>query len=230
MISTVERRKDSRGGTRVAKYRIEIDHSVIPLAQANPRVDPLALDLVGGRKDREWRSRDNEPLIGGQCGAIDLEALRMRALDELLMALDNLIDGDLLSGTKSTGPPHADVVAPQLHDHMGHSRLGQHVPIEPGQSIRAHRVMKNPAAGNSFVEYSHSMISGLIYDAVGELVWPSFVCVLGRIGAIRDRVPKGHNRLGLFGSPHLYVGQPVPRRKPGRSRVNRHDGVCREIS
>src|SRR5262249_37779618 len=105
MISTVERRQDSHAETRVAKYRIEVDHSVILAAQANPRVDRLSLALVGGRKDREWRSRDNEPFIGGQCGAIDLEALRMRALDELHMALDNLIDGDLLSGTKSTGPP-----------------------------------------------------------------------------------------------------------------------------
>jgi hypothetical protein len=38
--------------------------------------------------------------------------------------------------------------------------------------------MKNPAAGNSFIEYSQAMIAGLIYDAVGELVWPSFVCIL----------------------------------------------------
>src|SRR3954451_498309 len=209
MVSAVERRKHARRRARIAQHRIEIDYSVIRAARANPRVDRLALDLVARRRDLKWRSRDNKPLDWSQRRAIDLEPLRVRALDQLLVALDNLIAGDLLGGTKSAGPSDADIVPARVHDHVGHASLAQHVPVEPGQRVRAYGVMKDSAAREPFVQDSHLMITGLIHQLVRELVWPPLVSVLRRIGAVRDRLAKGHNRPGLFGSRRLPGRQPV---------------------
>ena len=86
VVSAVIESKDLTRGIRVTEHAIKVDHSVIFSAGADPRIDGLALDLPGGRKDRDWGSRNEKPLHRIQGAAENLEAFRMGALDELLMA------------------------------------------------------------------------------------------------------------------------------------------------
>src|SRR5260370_13420631 len=110
MVSAVVERKYPRRGIRIAQYPIEIDNGVVLSARADPLIDRLALCLVRGREDRKGRSRDKKPLIRRQGASVNPKTLRMRALDELLMPLDNLI------GAGTFGCIAGNV--PQLHDHI----------------------------------------------------------------------------------------------------------------
>src|SRR5438128_2355215 len=71
VVSTVVNYKQPRRGVRVAQYSIEVDHPVIHAAQADPRVDRLALDFVRGREGRERGSRDKKPFKRSQGAAVD---------------------------------------------------------------------------------------------------------------------------------------------------------------
>src|SRR5260370_29914472 len=115
MDCAVVERKYPRRGIRIAQYPIEIDDGVVLSARADPRVDRLALSLLRGREDRKGSSRDKKPLKRCQGASVNLKTLRMRALDELLMRLDNLIDADIFGWIDGK-----DVIVPQLHDHMSY--------------------------------------------------------------------------------------------------------------
>src|SRR2546427_668253 len=101
----------------------------------------------------------------------------MRALNELLMSLHDLLGGDLFRGTESARPPDADVVAPQLHDHVRHPRLGQRVAVKPGQTVGAEGVMKESVTDNSLVQYAQVLIAWLGHQPPGKLVRPAVVGV-----------------------------------------------------
>src|SRR5438105_569404 len=197
MVSAVVNYKQPRRGIRVAQYSIEVDHPVIRAAHANPRVDRLALDLVRGRKDRKRSSRDKKPFKGSQGAAVDFESSRMRAPDELFMTLNDLIGGDLFRGNQSPRPPDADVVAPQVHDHVRYPRLGQRVAIKPTQAVCPEEVMKESVTDHSFVQYAHLLIARLSHQPAGEFVRPTVVGIRGRLRAGRYRGADGHNCPGL---------------------------------
>jgi hypothetical protein len=93
----------------------------------------------------------------------------MRAVDGLLMALDDLIGGDLIGGTKSPRPPNTDVVTPRLHDYMCNPGLGQRVAVKPGQTVGAEGITKESVTGDSFVQYAHLLIARLSRQPPGEL-------------------------------------------------------------
>jgi hypothetical protein len=80
----------------------------------------------------------------------------MRALDELLMPLDNLIDADIFGWIDGK-----DVIPSQLHDHMGHTCAGERVAVETRQSVGAEGIMKGSVTGDSFVQYAHLLIARL---------------------------------------------------------------------
>ena len=75
VVSAVIESNDLTRGIRVTEHAIKVDHIVIFSAGADPRIDGLALDLLGGRKDRDWGSRQEKPLHRRQSAAEDSSAL-----------------------------------------------------------------------------------------------------------------------------------------------------------
>src|SRR5205809_593361 len=69
VVSAVIESKDLTRGIRVTEHAIKVDHIVIFSAGADPRIDGLALDLVRGRKDRDWGSRNEKPFHRVQSAA-----------------------------------------------------------------------------------------------------------------------------------------------------------------
>ena len=53
MVSTIESRKYPCRLTGIAQHAIEIDHSVVISAVADPRIEGLPLELILGRPDGE---------------------------------------------------------------------------------------------------------------------------------------------------------------------------------
>src|SRR2546422_4056763 len=64
-------------------------------------------------------SKKNPP-NGVRVAAVDFEPVRVRAADELPVALNDLIDGHDVGGTEDK----EDVVVPQEHDYMGRDSTG----------------------------------------------------------------------------------------------------------
>jgi hypothetical protein len=64
VVPTVIVSKDPTREIRVTEHTIKVDHIVIFSARADPRIDGLAFDLLGGRKDRNWGSRQEKPSTG----------------------------------------------------------------------------------------------------------------------------------------------------------------------
>lgn len=164
MVSAVVERKYPRRCIRIAQYAIEIDDGVVLSARTDPLIDCLVLGLVLEREDRKGSSRDKKPLNRCQCASVNLETLRVRALDELLMPLDNLIDADIFGWIDGK-----EVIPSQLHDHMGYTSAGERVAVEAGQSVGAEGIRKESVTGDSFVQYAHLLIARLSRQPPGEL-------------------------------------------------------------
>src|SRR5258708_4251865 len=96
MVAAVVERKYPRRGIGVTQYPVKVEDLVILTAAADPCIDRLTLDLTRCCEDRERGSRHQKPFHRSQGAAENLESFRMRALDELLVTLDDLIGGDLL--------------------------------------------------------------------------------------------------------------------------------------
>src|SRR5262245_24380604 len=77
---------------RIAQHGVKIDHRIVRATRANPVIDRLPLLL------HEWRpeARIREAFDREQRRAIYPEAHRTRPSDDLLVALDNLLHGDVL--------------------------------------------------------------------------------------------------------------------------------------
>ena len=77
----------------------------------------------------------------------------MRPLDELLVSLDDLINGDRFGWIKCK-----DVVVSELHDHIGQPGLAEHVTLESCQAIRAQHIMQQPVTIQSFVQHPYRVL------------------------------------------------------------------------
>src|SRR5262245_56115605 len=123
VVARIECGKELRRLRRIADHRVEIDHAVVGLAGANPRVHRLPFGFAFGSVVRRTLER-------GQRRTDDLQAADMCALDYLLMP------GDQISSAwrrRLTGL--SDVVDAFEHDDITNARLRQHVAIEPGEDV-----------------------------------------------------------------------------------------------
>src|SRR6476660_9178453 len=77
VVSAIVECTDLGRGSGITKHAIKVERTVIFSAGADPRIDGLTLDHLLGCKDREWRSRLEEPFHGGQSAAEDSQSLRM---------------------------------------------------------------------------------------------------------------------------------------------------------
>jgi hypothetical protein len=93
VVAAVVEGKDLARGIRISEHTIKVDHGVIFSTGADPRVDGLTLDLPRGRKHREWSPRHKKPVHRSQRAAENFQSFCMGTLDELPMALDDLLDG-----------------------------------------------------------------------------------------------------------------------------------------
>ncbi len=98
----------------------------------------------------------------------------MGTLDELPVALDDLLNRHLLNGIQGE-----DVVRSRLNNDMGHPALGQHVAVKSRSRVGTEGIVKQPVAGQSFVQHAHGPMTGLRQQPPGELVGPSGVGVHG---------------------------------------------------
>jgi hypothetical protein len=83
VIARIVERKKRLRLFRIAGHPVKIDHGVVCLACSNPLVERLALcfsDLGVIGSAVEWRQR----------GSINLQPMRVRLLDQLLMARDEV--------------------------------------------------------------------------------------------------------------------------------------------
>lgn len=55
------------------------------------------------------RSRNRISLEWSKRGAVDVDSSCVRAINKLLVTLNDLIDSDLLAGEDSAGPPLTDI-------------------------------------------------------------------------------------------------------------------------
>src|SRR5258707_13080840 len=116
----------------------------------------------------------------------------MRPLNELHVALDDLINGYRFGWIDCK-----DVVASHLHDQMRYAGGGENIAIKPGQCVRADRIMKDSVPCDSLVHDASLLAVWMIHQTSSEGVGPSLVGVGGGLGAVLDRIPQAHKTGGL---------------------------------
>ena len=117
IVAAVVGRADRGRIARVADRLVEIDHRVVGFARPDPLVDGLALCLaIGGvvEPGQERLERREGP-------SIDLEAHRMRPINDLKMAGNDI-------GSRSSGKP--DVVDAYQDDQVARAGLHEYVTIK----------------------------------------------------------------------------------------------------
>ena len=105
VVSAVIQSKNLGRGIGITEHAIKVDHIVIFFAGSDPRIDSLALDLLFGRKDGKGVPGVEIPRQESECSR-EFQSFGMGTLNELLIALNDLFDGDLLVGIQ-----RKDVVA-----------------------------------------------------------------------------------------------------------------------
>src|SRR4051794_7736914 len=111
MIATVEARQQLRPMVRIAKHAIEVDNTVELTSRTNPLIDLLALCLPCQRKHGERGSRQKKPFQRVEGAGKDFQSLRMRPLDELSLALLDLLDRNVLGRIQ-----REDIIDAQLNN------------------------------------------------------------------------------------------------------------------
>ena len=91
MIAGIEFCEDVRRMVRIPRHCVEVDHAIERATAADPLVDGLAfLLLVRVVVPLERRALEGV-LERRQCGADDAHSVEMRARDELLVAVDDVV-------------------------------------------------------------------------------------------------------------------------------------------
>ena len=119
---------------------VEVDHSIERAAAANPFVDGLAFLLfVRVVVPLDWRALEGV-LERRQCGADDAHPVQMRARDQLLVTVNDVICRWCgLVWRQDTVRP-TDVVDAHHQDYGVRVWNAQHVAVETGQRINTHAV------------------------------------------------------------------------------------------
>src|SRR5437667_7544866 len=114
----------------------------------------------------EWRlssfsgeSKKNPP-NGVRVAAVDFEPVRVRAADELPVALNDLIDGHDVGGTEDK----EDVVVPQEHDYMGHLGARFRIPNHHSYNTGRPRILSERHKSDG--RHSHEAHPGVPYGRV----------------------------------------------------------------
>ena len=127
----------------IARDGVEIDHRIVGFAGANPLVHRPAqcfafLGVIG-------RAR-----IGRQRGADRLDAVHVRALDDLLMRGDQILGRHRIGRGRPRADP--DIVDALHHDDPFHAGLAEHVAVEAGQRGNPGAIAQQAVSRNALID------------------------------------------------------------------------------
>ncbi len=195
---------------RVAHHGVEIDDAIERVAVPDPSVDGLAHGLLFRGKRVLLRdaavSLDAFAFVRHDGGANDLDAMRVRARDELLIRPDHVVRRG--SQCRIIDPLtidlHADrvqVVHTLHHDEIAHAAEREHVAIESGQRARIgicratidgtvhQRVPTDPRVRDREPKAG----GGRGGQSLRQEVWPASIGIGLRLFAVGDRIPERDN-------------------------------------
>src|SRR5882757_11135236 len=130
VIAAVELWQQSRRVAWIPQYRVKVDHAVEFTCVANPLIDLLAHSLFVGRVDNQTLvAVVGGVLKGWNGGDVDPDASLVGTGNQLTIAVNDVFTGHGFA-RRSEGPWESDVIDPNGHDDILHSRLPENVSIE----------------------------------------------------------------------------------------------------
>ena len=204
MIPAVHPWREARRPLGIACDRVEVDHAVEPAARPDPGVDALAF-FLGLRRVVEL-----EPFERHERSAIDEDAVRVRALDDLFVREDDVVGRRRPLAFGARNGRVTNVVDPLENDQPLHVWLRQDVAVEAGKRIRAHAVAEEPISAKRQVEHGDRRVRARGMEPACQVVGPAIVAVGGRSSSVADRVAKNGNRRCRCARQHLHTAEEIP--------------------
>ena len=204
---------------RIAHRHVEIDDAVVGFARANPFVHGLPACVLVGRIIRRER-REAGAFERQQRAADDLQAARVRTLDQLAEPGDQFSRRGQRRSAQAAGPAQAEIVDPFEHDDVRDAALHQRLTVEPRKRARTDALREHAIAGDADVQHArHGGLGGLAAPGAGRLghqppgkvIGPAVVGIRRRQRAVGNRIAECDDGANRFRGRYLDARQEEPR-------------------